>query len=135
MKILKAALASIGYNIITLLISLFQVLALFLICALFNKVVDTNKLIMDGTLLFFSSTLVVSIVLEYYVEKVAFPKIVEGLVIVFIPIVFIALVSTIYCGTILSTSINGSLIVQSNYIVFVGSVVYSLIFRAVRMYR
>lgn len=132
---LKSILKSIAWNSVSVFISLLQIIALLFYVGIFKINFNYGKLFSEGSLLFFCTSLMVSVVLEYYTEKQRAPKIFEGVYFIAIPIISIFLITIIYCGLLTMTSYDIGEIKQITVIFIVFSVLYSVIYKSIKFYK
>ena len=134
LRVIVAFLKSTGWNVLSILISLLQLIVLF-IYSIFNHFYPNwNKLLIDGVLLFFCSSFIVSTVFEYYTEKKRLPKAFEGIFFVAIPLLMLLLIATVYCGSIASLNPDINLLIQVNILIVIISIIYSIIYRTIKFY-
>lgn len=127
---MKGVFSSFLWLILTILFGLLQLwILLGYDQANSEFVLNTNKLILDGVLLFFCSALVSSITIDYHFDKsVELPKWASGILFSFFPFIIVGLSIWLFTASYIipSEKIELDFIKSINYIIVTMTALYTI---------
>jgi hypothetical protein len=137
MRMIRAIAKSIGWNITNSVISLLQLGALLIYSRVSHVIPNWGKLLFDGSMLFFCSSSVASILLEYYSERKnsRVPQFFEAVFFVAFPLVIVFTIAVLYSSCIAVETPDYGFMKDMTILLVAASLAYSLIYRSIRFYK
>jgi len=133
----RASGKSLGWNILSVVGSLLQVIIIIGYAHYKGNQVAYDRILKDGIILFFCSAFLASTVVDYwFTEELKIPiKLIEGLFIYVLPLGLIGFITSLYSAILLPND-SGDMdeILQATKICFILTVVHSFIYRSISFY-